>query len=164
MTRRLTTLFQAAQRIPSATPAMHTQGIQPSRGGGGGYYTHTWQPHTTGGRGTGNGETSVRGGVVNHLIAVDQLQQDALLTVTNDGSIEWHWSDGWLSEQLSCQQHSSTSVTNQPDIDDENGEEDQHEGLTRNDGEMPSGAGDHDLVSGSVDPGYGDSETEDEEE
>ncbi|WP_175416444.1 hypothetical protein [Natrinema versiforme] len=40
----------------------------------------------------GNGRTSVRGGFVNHLIALDQLQQDGLLTI-EDGDVEWQWPD-----------------------------------------------------------------------
>ena len=41
-----------------------------------------------------------------------------------------------------------------PDHDED---DDSHDELTRNNGEMPSGAGAHELTTGSVDPGYGDS-------
>lgn len=42
-------------------------------------------------RRVGEGGTSVRGGFVNHLIAIDQLERDGLVTFDGDGSVEWQW-------------------------------------------------------------------------
>lgn len=46
-----------------------------------------------------------------------------------------------------------TDQNHNPDHDEN---DDSHEELTRNDGKMPTGAGDHDLKNEAVDPGYGD--------
>lgn len=41
----------------------------------------------------GNGRTSVPGGFVNHMIALDQLQQDDLIELNGDGDVHWKWLD-----------------------------------------------------------------------
>lgn len=44
-------------------------------------------------RRTGNERTSVRGGFINHMIAIEQLEQDGLIRLTNTGEVEWLWPD-----------------------------------------------------------------------
>ncbi len=42
-------------------------------------------------RRTGDGRTSVRGGFINHMIAIEQLEKDGLIRLTNTGDVEWLW-------------------------------------------------------------------------
>lgn len=42
-------------------------------------------------RRVGDGRTSVRGGVVNHMIALDQLERDDLIELNGDGDVNWKW-------------------------------------------------------------------------
>lgn len=44
-------------------------------------------------RRVGEGRSSVRGGFVNYLIALDQLESDGLITIDEDGDVTWLWPD-----------------------------------------------------------------------
>lgn len=58
-----------------------------------------------------------------------------------------------LTEHLFFMSQSSTLVTSNTNREED---EEQYEELTRSEGGMPSGTGDHELEDESVDPGYGD--------